>query len=840
MLRTGLVFPLLIFLLLHSAKAQPVINSTSNDSITIAANPDLQAGWLHRFIFGSLWRDVWTTPVNVMVLHPDAPIGKEYSFTPFNQDSVSSLPSDLSILLPQDIVNDQRSTLNPFAPLVIVPILQSVGLPYREARLVVLQDSTLDNEINQRTKNTLGILEWPWHIPYINADALHSDNFAETPSMLQSLEMDSQCRVNELQYLKARLIDIFIGDWDRSADKWLWIKAQTNIWEPVPIKHRQGLVRVNGFLPTIADLALPELENCGENISSVENLTLTGRTLDRRLLISYSKQTWDSLASWIQSQISDSVLMMAVSKLPISIRDKEGKSLLHLLQSRRTQLPKAADEYYKLSSEYVDIRGSNKAERTEIRRIGKHLVSVAMYDRSDTLHSPFYQRFFFDDITKEIRVLLLGGDDFTVIEGEESSNIKIIIDGGEGKNVFVCKNSNSFNLNSFSLNEITFYDMNPASRIAAGYNTQTTQNLSANTVEEKEHQNKIAVRDWGSEWSFSPWLDINPDDGLFVGGGPILTKYGYRIESYAQQIGMRAGLATRTGRYRLDANGEFRDWFRGVRIFLQLHASQLDLSNFFGLGNKTTFSQSLANNEFYKVDQRQIFFHASLNFSISPSLSATIGSTIKLVDNNPKSFTLLDSLRLQYYNKSLASLNANASLQADTRDNKVFPMQGIFAKADIFYLPKSLDNDNQFYKFRGEVKTYFTPHYLQSITIAMRTVGEKVLGSHPFFESAFLGGSESLRGFERQRFAGDASVLGGAEIRARVGQIPFIVPLWAGISGFAETGRVFLDGEQSNRWHNTFGGGFWFSIIKQEYIISLTLAHSEDECAFYATLGFMF
>jgi hypothetical protein len=79
-----------------------------------------------------------------------------------------------------------------------------------------------------------------------------------------------------------------------------------------------------------------------------------------------------------------------------------------------------------------------------------------------------------------------------------------------------------------------------------------------------------------------------------------------------------------------------------------------------------------------------------------------------------------------------------------------------------------------------------------------------------------------------------------SNLRARVTQIPFLVPLWAGISGFAETGRVFFDGEQSNRWHNAIGGGVWFSIIKPEYLVSFSLARSEDEVAFYTTLGFMF
>jgi len=248
----------------------------------------------------------------------------------------------------------------------------------------------------------------------------------------------------------------------------------------------------------------------------------------------------------------------------------------------------------------------------------------------------------------------------------------------------------------------------------------------------------------------------------------------------------------------------------------------------------------LENNNFYKVDQRQIFLHAALGFTIAGNTSAAIGSTIKLIDNNPKSGTLLDALQLPYYNKSLTFLNLTARIQTDSRNDEMLPTRGVYAKTELSFIPKIFDNAELFYKLRSEVRTYFTLNNAHSMTLAVRTAGEKIWGKHPFFESSFLGGSESLRGFERQRFAGDASLLVSAELRARLVQIPFLVPLWAGVSGFAETGRVFLNGENSNRWHNIIGGGVWFSFIKPEYIVSLSLARSEDEFALYATLGFMY
>jgi hypothetical protein len=844
--RASIVIPVLMFFLLHHVAAQPLTYSTAQDSTTLAANLNLQANGLHRFLFGSLWRDVWATPVNVRVLHPDDLIDKAYSFTPFDQDSILSLPIELAQLLPRNIVIDQISALNPFAPIIVVPILRAVNLPYRENQLAALSEKRHFEKESLQVNTHLGILEEPWR--NISSDEYDSISykFVGTLQMLDSLEGDNRACIDELQYLKARFIDILLGDWDRSANQWHWVSVDRNgrtIWKPIPLNHQQAFIRLNGILPTIAGMALPQLEHCDENISGVDNLTLTGRSLDRRLLVSFTKQPWDSLALWIQSQLSDSVLMQALRQLPTSIFEKEGTKLFHLLQSRRAQLPKAAEEFYKLLSANVELHGSNKAERAEIHRIGRHIVSVTIFDREDTTRTQLFQRLFHDDYTEEIRILLLGGDDIITLEGEESSTIKIIIDGGDGKNELIdkTKSRNLFaSLNPLSSRGTIFYTSDPEFRITTHSDIQIIHDQARNLAGEQNKTVSQSYRDWGSEWSFSPWFDINPDDGLFIGGGPVYTQYEYRMEPYAQQISVRAGLATRTNRYRLDAAGEFRDWFRGVRTFLQLHASQLDLSNFFGLGNETTFSQSLADAVFYKVDQRQIFFHAALDFTLFPEVSTEIGSTLKLIDNNPQHGTLLDSLKLPLYNKSLTYLNISARVQRDTRVNKKLPTQGIYSVVEISYFPNFLDNENSFYKLQGELRTYFTLENIPSMTIAFRTIGEKLWGKHPFFESAFLGGNESLRGFERQRFSGDASILGSAEVRTQVARIPFIVPLWSGISAFAETGRVFLTGEHSNRWHNVIGGGLWFSIIKPEYIANFSLARSEDKIAFYTTMGFMF
>ena len=42
-----------------------------------------------------------------------------------------------------------------------------------------------------------------------------------------------------------------------------------------------------------------------------------------------------------------------------------------------------------------------------------------------------------------------------------------------------------------------------------------------------------------------------------------------------------------------------------------------------------------------------------------------------------------------------------------------------------------------------------------------------------------------------------------------------------------DIGRVYLDGEVSDRWHNAVGGGVWVSFLGPANTLSVALARSE-------------
>ena len=109
--------------------------------------------------------------------------------------------------------------------------------------------------------------------------------------------------------------------------------------------------------------------------------------------------------------------------------------------------------------------------------------------------------------------------------------------------------------------------------------------------------------------------------------------------------------------------------------------------------------------------------------------------------------------------------------------------------------------------------TYVTLPVPKKPVVALRVGGKKLWGPFPYFDAAFLGGSETFRTEEKQRFAGDASLYGSAELRVPIAKFPFILPLDVGALGFLDKGRVYVNGQSPDGWHSAAGGGFWVGFL---------------------------
>ena len=105
-----------------------------------------------------------------------------------------------------------------------------------------------------------------------------------------------------------------------------------------------------------------------------------------------------------------------------------------------------------------------------------------------------------------------------------------------------------------------------------------------------------------------------------------------------------------------------------------------------------------------------------------------------------------------------------------------------------------------------------------------------------------MGGPGTLRGFRKDRFGGESSVYGNAELRLRLSQIRFLLPGEFGMFGGIDTGRVFLDADPSDadQFHTGVGGGIWMSLLQRTQTLSAAFVNGDDLTGFYLRAGLMF
>jgi len=125
--------------------------------------------------------------------------------------------------------------------------------------------------------------------------------------------------------------------------------------------------------------------------------------------------------------------------------------------------------------------------------------------------------------------------------------------------------------------------------------------------------------------------------------------------------------------------------------------------------------------------------------------------------------------------------------------------------------------------------------------LALRVGAKRVWGAFPYDEAAFLGGQRSLRGYDYQRFAGEASLYGSAELRVPVARVlEHWVPTRIGVFALGDAGRVWADGDRSRVVHAAAGGGLWLSFFEDRNTVSLAAASGAEGTRWYLRTGLAF
>lgn len=836
---------------------------------TVIPGENYKSGMLHNLIFGKHWRDLWTMPLEVEIIDLNKfagglkPIKKgggfqtkslrfegadgfQWKFRSIDKDPAAVLPKELQETFAADVLQDQISSSNPFAAIIVAPILREVGIMQSLPKIVLLPDDDTLDEFYDEFNGVLGTIEIHPDEYDENEEVSFSgsDKIMGTFKLLNRLEKERDEKVNSTEFLKARLIDAFLGDWDRHVDQWRWVRLKTNkgkLWYPIPRDRDQAFSKFDGIGPSIAEYYTPQLNHFGYDYPPVLDITWSGRHLDRRFLVELTKSEWDSVTISLINSLTDETIYNAVNQLPQKQFDIAGAEIVDKLISRRKLLSNFSQEYYKMIQEVVDVRGSDKDDYFEIERLNEDYTEVSIFRRDknngEKKGTPFFYKLFENSLTSEIRIFLQDGDDKAVINGIVNNSPIIRIIGGDGKDEIDDESEVQGYLWSFlpievSQNKTFIYDSGKKTIIKQGSST-VVDNSDYIEPETDELKYEPLQEDRISRWVYRPYFESDTDNGIILGSSLSLNKYGFRVIPFDYQINFFAAFATAPESFNFRINGIFNSVIKNSSIKIDLTASELNLTKYFGYGNKTDYSVELENDNFYRLQQKLIEFKPSINFSLFHYNTTSIELGYSYQHQSLQNENLLDDFPYTNYGLgNFSILSSSLNFQIDGRDNINNTQEGFYFSASGSIFPKMLDNMETFYKANFDLRGYATMNLLSKTTFAFRSGGGKLWGKYPFFKAEFLGGTNNLRGFRRERFSGDASIFLQAEMRAHIGRWNLLIPGQYGLLAFTETGRVFVENEDSDKWHSTFGGGLWISFIERTANVSFVMAKSTELTTF--------
>jgi outer membrane translocation and assembly module TamA len=180
-------------------------------------------------------------------------------------------------------------------------------------------------------------------------------------------------------------------------------------------------------------------------------------------------------------------------------------------------------------------------------------------------------------------------------------------------------------------------------------------------------------------------------------------------------------------------------------------------------------------------------------------------------------------------------------MQINLRNHPLFTTRGMHLNLYAKSLHSLNGNKEAFDQLGGNV-SFFTDFLWKRFIVLATSVGaDRNYGNFVFPQAQYLGFRQNLRGYRFQRFAGRARVYNNAEVRINLGIRNFYFfkgPV--GLLGFHDMGRVWVNGENSDKWHRGYGWGLWVAPFGKVVIIGSMASSEEEKNWLQVSFGFQF
>ncbi|UYQ93366.1 BamA/TamA family outer membrane protein [Chitinophaga horti] len=843
----------------------PVSGKKIGDTVVVAIDPAYnKAGVIHRKLLGDNYRAEWAQPMSFPVmdlqrekgglkilqrgggkqtssLRLEDSAGNEWVLRSLRKNPIVAVPVPLRETFAVDLVQDQISGANPYAPLVVAPLATAAGIPHANPKLVYLPKDTSLGIYRNDFGDQVYLFE--------EREPGSEKKTYNTEKMLEKLHGDNDNEVDQHAALQARLLDMLMADWDRHDDQWRWGMAKEKkgrySFYPVPRDRDQAFYVNEGVITRMLSwrFLLPFVQGFREKIPYIQGFNFNPRYFDRSFLNELDESDWHKQTQKFVATMNDEVLKNAVGYFPDSIEHLPATARTYdVLKARRAILEEQALKHYRFISKGVDVTGSEKHELFQVERLddGKVKVKVSKIAKSGDVEQTLYKRTFDPKVTKEIRLFSLGGKDRFELYGDHRSPIRIRMIGGKDADTYIDSTNGHFG------KRVQIYDLNNGSDSFNMAHRNARLRLSSDPAI-IEYNRKAFLYDKVVPLVFAAY---NLDDGISLGAGVQYTNHGFRKLPFKSKQTLTFSHAIATQAYNFHYNGHFTDVIGRTDLLVDGRArAPHNTINFFGLGNDTKFDKEVTEKpiQYYRTRFNYYTADVLLSTKLGNKINVAYGPTVNVYsfdrqDNDDRYINNFDDNKLDSFSINQHKYHAGGKLrlEIDTRNNTLIPSRGIHWTTTLTGNVGLNDFSRNYSQLKSDLSLYLSFREPANFVVVTRFGAGHTWGSYEYFQALSLGSNSNLRGFRNNRFAGRTMAYNNTEFRLKLFQFSTrVLPATVGLIGFNDVGRVWVPDEKSSSWHDGYGGGFYLSPINM-FIITAELAHSKEGLLPYFSLGFKF
>ncbi|QRR03904.1 metallophosphoesterase [Dyadobacter sandarakinus] len=809
----------------------------------VSSTPVKPVGGFHRFLFGEHNRALYlqSYPFATLDLNKEkgglvpvkqgggnqtnslrlrAADGREYVLRGLTKDVTRFLPFPFNqMVAARYLVEDNFLSTNPFAPLSMPVLADAAQVYHTNPRLVYVPAQPALNMYNPVFGGTMNLLEErPDGKKWKNASYFgRPDKIIGTPELVEKLLESSADRVDEHWALRTRLFDFIVGDWDRHDDQWAWAairqKDDQTLYRPIPRDRDQAFSMYDGVVTGIARLTLPflrQLQSFSPEMASMKWTTWSARLFDRTFLNGLSWEEWEKQVHFIQTNLTDDVIDRAFDNWPAEARAIASPALIRSMRTRRDNLMHIARTHYEFVSKTVAVIGTDENERFIIERLDDDHTRVSVFElgREGRVKRQHFLRTFDHAVTHELVLYGNGDKDEFVVKGKVNKGIRLRLVGGTGRDTF----TDSSRVSGAGRKTWVYDDL--------GNNVVNSGSETRDKRSSLYRYNVYDRRNADSNYDITipiPILGANPDDGFLLGANLNMTRYGFKKEPYASVQHFGGSYAFATKGFKINYTGDFIDALRPFDFYLDTYYRGPTYAfNFSGLGNAS--QRPVDDADYYRVRQTALRLY--------PALKKRFGGHTGFVSLGPVfALSKIQDTPGRYITSHENGLPANVfntryfgggrlQLDLSSVDNIFAPHSGIRFHSGLDWT-HNFQNGRQFAALQAQLAVYFSLDQKENVTVATQVgTGVNFGTGYEFFQMPALGGNQGLRGYRTERFYGKSSLWHSTDVRFRLGSsYNPALPLSYGLFASFDYGRVWLPGEHSGNWHDSYGGGLWLAPV---------------------------